>query len=291
MQISILGFMIQNRLLSLFILTAFAFTGCSEKASMPGKAFEGKIVQKIVIHGNAMREMTKSNDTMNDDQKMATAFLGGMNLKADMTMYVRADKVAMETSMLGGLVNIRQIIDRNTRKMTMVVPMTKQALVVDLAEIDIVRGEIDDSLQKNRGLFDSINSAVPKATGKKDEINGFDCEEYIMHTDIDGTPMEVEMWITQDPRLKFYDVVRDAILGKKRTGSGGLEELMAAFEPFAGEGKVAVKMVMRMNGKDFLSSEMTEMSEEKTEDKYFEIPKGYEIKEQSLADTSERADH
>jgi hypothetical protein len=231
--------------------------------------------------------MAKSGgDSAARNNPMAAAFMGGMNLKADVTMHVRADKVAVETSMLGGLVTMRQIIDRNSRKMTMIIPMAKQAVVVNLAEMDQVRGELDDSLEKNEGIFDSLKNAIPKPTGKKEEINGFDCEEYVMHTDIDGSPMEVEMWITQDPRLKFYDVVRDALLGKKRTGGGGLEQLMAAFEPFAGQGKVAVKMVLRVDGKEFLSSEMTEMVEEKTEDKYFEIPQGYEIKQQSLADTT-----
>jgi hypothetical protein len=280
-------FMLKNRLLYSFILFGFIFGGCSEKAAMPGKAFEGKIIQKIVIHGNAIKSLTKSSgDSAANSNPMAAVFMGGMNLKADVTMHVRTDKVAVETSMLGGLVNMRQIIDRNSRKMTMIVPMSKQAVVVDLAAMDEVRGELDDSLNKNQGIFDSLKKAIPKATGKKEEINGFDCEEYRMITDMNGTPMEVEMWITQDPRLKFYDVVRDALLGKKRTGGGGLEQLMAAFEPFAGHGKVAVKMILRVDGKEFLSSEMTEMVEEKTEDKYFEIPKGYEVKQQSLADTT-----
>jgi hypothetical protein len=280
--------MLHNRLLYLFILVGSIFGGCSEKASMPGKAFEGKIIQKIVIHGNALKDLAKEkSDSAAENNQMGAALLGGMNLKADMTMHVRTDKVAIETSMLGGLVSMRQVIDRNSRKMTMIVPMTKQAIVMDLAEIDKVRGEIDDSLQHNQGIFDSLRNAAPKATGKKEEINGFDCEEYVMQTDLNGMPMEVEMWITQDPRLKFYDVVRDAVLGKKRTGAGGLEQLMAAFEPFAGHGNVAVKMTMRVGGKDFMSSELMEMIEEKTEDKYFEIPKGYEVKQQSMADTSQ----
>lgn len=277
----------KNRLLSVFILFGFILAGCSEKAAMPGKAFEGKIIQKIVIHGNALKGMTKGDgDSASKSNPMAAAFMGGMNLKADVTMHVRTDRVAVETSMFGGLVSMRQIIDRNSRKMTMIIPMAKQAVVVDLAEMDKVRGELDDSLQKNHGLFDSLTSSIPKATGNKEEINGFDCEEYRVTSSVEGKTMEVEMWITQDPRLKFYDVVRDALLGKKRTGAGGFEELMAILEPFAGQGKVAVKMILRIDGKDYLSSEMTEMVEEKTEDKYFEIPKGFEIKEQHIADTT-----
>jgi hypothetical protein len=249
--------------------------------------FYVNIINNIVILGSAIKVISYKNDSASSEDKMAAAFLGGMHLKADVTMHVRTDKIAVETSMLGGLMNMRQIIDRNTRKMTMIVPMSKQAVVVDLAEMDNVRDELDDSLEKNKDIFDSLAKAVPKPTGKKDEINGFDCEEYLMTTEIEGTPMEVEMWITQDPRLKFYDVVRDAILGKKRTGGGGLEQLMAAFEPFAGKGQVAVKMALRVNGKEFLTSEMTEMIEEKTEDKYFEIPKGFAVKEQSITDTTD----
>jgi hypothetical protein len=125
--------------------------------------------------------------------------------------------------------------------------------------------------------MDSLLTVMPKPTGKKKEINGFDCEQYLLSSQKRGKKIEIEMWITSDPRLKFYDVIRDAFLGKHRTGEGGLEEMMAAFQPIAGAGKVPVTMTMKVAGEELLSSELEEMIEEKLDNKYFEIPEGYEV--------------
>jgi hypothetical protein len=89
--------------------------------------------------------------------------------------------------------------------------------------------------------------------------------------------MDMDMWITQDPRLKFYDVIRDALLGRKRTGEGGMEEVLALLKPIAGEGKVPVKMTIGRDGKNMIKSELKEMTEEKIDESFFQIPSDYEI--------------
>ncbi len=267
--------------------TLITLASCSDKASMPNKAFEGKIIQKIIIHGNALSEMTGESGMDSADKSKSDAtkgILSAMNINVDVTMYVKPDKLAYDMSMLGGLVNIHAIIDPMTRKLTMLMP-GKIAQQYDLKKMDKGRKSLDDSLNANPTIFDSLMKELPKPTGKKQEINGFDCEEYLLTTEKQGKKLEMEMWITTDPRLKFYDVMRDALLGKGRTGAGGMEQLMSAFEPFAGEGKVPVKMSMKVNGKEFMSSELLEMIEEKLDNKYFEIPKDYKIQETDLSKT------
>lgn len=246
---------------------------------MPGKAFEGRIIQKLTFNAGAFGELSDHGST-GSEQQSAPSMMSGLALKADVVMYVKADKLAYEMSMLGGLFSFRSIIDPMTRKLTFISTVEKKAYVADLKEFDANRKEINDSLEA-RNIIDSLAEMVPHSTGKKDEINGFDCEQYVTHIEKDGKKFDMEMWITTDPRLKFYDVMRDALIGKRPTGSGGLEQLMAVFQPFAGKGKVPVRMTMKINGKDLMTSEMTEMVEEKLDNKYFEVPQGYQVVEQN----------
>jgi hypothetical protein len=264
-----------SKILSTFVLSLFVLSSCADKASMPGKAFEGRIVQKLTFNASAFAELADSGSTGSSGQGVES-MMSGLALKADVVMYMKADKLAYEISMLGGLFSFRSIIDPMTRKLTILSPMEKKAYVADLKEFDKNREEINDSLEAS-SILDSLATLAPQSTGKKEEINGFDCEQYTAQIQREGKTVNMEMWITTDPRLKFYDVMRDAILGKKQSGSGGLEQLMAAFQPFAGKGKVPVRMSMKINGKPLMTSEMTEMVEEKLDNKYFEVPQGFQI--------------
>jgi hypothetical protein len=264
--------------LSLSLVTLFLLASCTERAQMPNKAFEGKIIQKITIHTKGLTQLSGKNEDDSSAKPNADGMrgaLGSLALKADVTMYVKPDKLAYEVSILGGLFTIRTIVDPITRKITLLSP-DKKAYVGDLKKFDAASKVISDSM-KGKGLMDSLFTIMPKPSGKKKEINGFDCEQYLLTSKRNGKKIEIEMWITSDPRLKFYDVIRDAFLGKRRTGEGGLEEMMAAFQPIAGQGKVPVTMTMKIDGEDFLSSELEEMIEEKLDNKYFEIPQGYEV--------------
>lgn len=252
---------------------------------MPGKAFEGKIVQQISIDGSGLAPKMVNHDTTYtapSASPQSPASSMGMGVNATITMYVRADKVAYNMSVLGGLFSVKSIIDRNARTMTMLVG--KHAYVTNLRNADAKRAKMDDSLNAHADLLDSLDQMLPKSTGNKQTIAGFECEEY------KGTfkGMEMDMWITQDPRLKFYDVIRDAMLGRNRTGAGGMEQVMALLRPIAGEGKVPVKMTITKDGKAFIKSEMKEMSEEKLDDSIFEVPKDFEVIKNDDGEKSEK---
>jgi hypothetical protein len=258
----------------LFIGILF-LSSCSERAAMPGRAFEGKIVQQITIDAGALASAQERNDTtFTAPSPSASSKLPiGFSANATITMNVRGDKVESEMSLMGGLmpVPVRTIIDRNARTMTMLV--NKHAYVTNLRSIDAMRSKVDDSLSEHPDILDSLGKMIPKPTGMKKTINGLECEEYI------GTfkGMNIDMWITQDPRLKFYDVIEDAFLGKNRTGMGGMEQMMMLLKPVSGEGKVPVTMTISKDGKTFIKSELKEMTEQKLSDDLFEVPKDYEI--------------
>lgn len=262
-----------NRFPILFILAVAILSSCSDKASMPGRAFEGKIVQQISVDASGMAPKMENHDTTyTAPTPQPKSMMGGMGVNATITMYVKGDKVAYDMSVLGGFITFKTIIDRNNRTMTMLSP-NKHAYVTNLRSIDKMKSKVDDSLNAHSDLLDSLDEMLPKPMGSKQTINGLECEEY------KGTfkGMDMDMWITQDPRLKFYDVIRDALLGRNRTGEGGMEQVMALLKPIAGEGKVPVKMTLTKDGKPFIKSELKELSEEKVDDSVFEIPKDYEI--------------
>ncbi|MDP4220244.1 MAG: DUF4412 domain-containing protein [Bacteroidota bacterium] len=257
-----------------FILLVTFLSSCSDKASMPGRAFEGKIVQQISLDASGFAPKKEKHDTTYtapSPSAESKAPSSGVGINATITLYVRGDKVAYEVGMFGGLFPAKSIIDRNARTMTILVG--KRAYVSNLRAADAARSKVDDSINAHSDLLDSLDEMLPKPTGAKQTINGLDCEEY------KGTfkGMDMDMWITQDPRLKFYDVMRDAFLGRNRTGEGGMEQIMALLKPIAGEGKVPVKMTLTKDGKVFIKSELKELKEEKVDDDVFEIPKDYEI--------------
>src|ERR1700730_8976996 len=117
----------------LLFLISVILSSCSDRASMPGKSFEGKIVQQISVDASGLAAKMEKHDTTytapspSSESKMPA----GIGLNANITMYVRGDKVAYETSLMGGFISFKSIIDRNNRTMTMLSP-NKHAYVTSL---------------------------------------------------------------------------------------------------------------------------------------------------------------
>ncbi|HYM20091.1 MAG TPA: DUF4412 domain-containing protein [Candidatus Kapabacteria bacterium] len=258
----------------LFFLSAVSFISCSERSQLPGRSFEGKVVQKISVNPRAFTQGVSSNDS--SDASSPLAALSMMNLSMTVTMYSKADKVAYDVEVVGFPIKMHSIIDRNARTLTVVTP-DKMAYVSDLRSFDTTRSKIDDSLKEHSNFLDSLQAHLPQPTGNKKTINGLDCEEY--RSKIGNN--DLTMWITHDARLKFYDVIRDALLGKRRTGLGGMEEAMGIIAPFVGEGNVPVRFEISTGGTPFITSEMTEISEEAVDNDLVNIPKGYQVVKQN----------
>ncbi len=251
-----------------FILAAsFYLSSCASHSQNPERAFEGTITQ--TIHAQGLMEMlSKSGDSSSSNSTGA----GIMGLLSNITLklYVRSDKVAYDIDAAGGLLHMRSIIDRNTRTITTL--MNHQALVTNLRSFDSLRPKIDDSLNTHHAIKDSLQNSLPQPTGKHQEINGFEADEYRAKTN----GLDIDMWLTDDPRMKFYGIIRDAILGRNQTGGGGMEEIFSILAPVTGS-KVPVRSTISMNGKQVMTSELSSIEEGKVDDAIFQIPKDYTI--------------
>jgi hypothetical protein len=87
--------------------------------------------------------------------------------------------------------------------------------------------------------------------------------------------MSTELWLTDDARVHALDVLRDALLGRHRTGEGGMEQVFAMLAPVAG--KLPVKFETRYKGKVVMTGGLRSIEEEKVDNEQFEIPKDYQI--------------
>jgi hypothetical protein len=155
--------------------------------------------------------------------------------------------------------------------------------VIDLRSLDTMRGRVDDSIRAHGGMLDSLMGMLPQPTGNKKTIHDMEAEEY---HGVKG-PFETTVWLSENDKIKAFDVVRDAMLGRGSAGTGGLDEVFGMMRPIAG--KIPVKFETKYNGKVFAKGEMTDITEEKVDDAIFEIPKDYTIvKDSATAPKKER---
>lgn len=237
---------------------------------MPASAFEGTITEVIQMPG--IGAMMSGSDSSGQTGQGLSAMGAFANLS--LKMYVRENKVAYDMSMLGGLITMHSIIDRDARTMTMLLP-NHTAMVMDLRALDSSRRQMSDSLQKHSGILDSLEAMLPQPTGRHETMHGLDAEEYHGQR---GS-VETEMWLSANEKLKAFDVVRDAFLGRgsedRSATEGGLDQVFGMIRPIAG--KIPVKFQTTMNGKTLIKGELTDITEEKLDDALFEIPQGYQI--------------
>ncbi|MEI8133507.1 MAG: DUF4412 domain-containing protein [bacterium] len=255
------------RFTPLFPITAFVLISCQDKTTMPGRGFEGKIVQEITIDASAM-----ANHHGDDSASAKPAPSVSLpNILTTLTMQIKGEKIAYDMSLMGGFLNFRAIIDANERTMTTL--MNKHAYVMNFKSLDSIEHKIDDSINHHPEVMDSLEKFIPKPTGMKKTILGLECEEYI------GTMMGMtaDLWVTEDTRLKFYNVMQDALLGKHRTGTGGLEQILSLYKSISGNGKMPVLTTLTKDGKTVMKSELKSMSSEKISDETFQIPKDFEV--------------
>ena len=255
-----------------FCIPSVMLASCAERSQMPAHAYEGTITE--VIHMPGIGKLMNGGDLSKKDSSgvesgssaMAMGALANIGLK----MYVRENVIAYDVSVLGGLITMHSIIDRNARTLTVLLP-NHSAMVMDLRTLDSSRGKIEDSLNAHNGLLDSLEAMLPQPTGKTQTIHGLATEEY--HA-TKGS-IETDMWLSDNEKLKAFDVVRDAFLGRGTEGTGGLDQIFGLMRPIAG--KIPVKFETKLNGEVVASGELTDITEEKLDDALFTIPKDYTI--------------
>jgi hypothetical protein len=249
------------------LLFAVFLASCAGRNELPQRQFEGTIVEVIQMPGLA--SMMGAEGGGGEGGGFGATVIGALS-NMNITLHTRGDKVAYNVAILGGMINATSIIDRNNRTMTMLLP-NHTAVVSDLRSFDSTRRKIDDSLRARPAMFDSLADLIPVPTGKKETFHGVEAEEYRAQKG----DMEMTMWLSTSEKVKAFEVMRDALLGRGGHGNGGLDQVFAFLQPIAG--KIPVKFETKMKGKPFITGEMKEITEEKLDDAVFEIPKGYKI--------------
>jgi hypothetical protein len=250
-----------------FLLTFAVFlASCAGRNELPQRNFEGTIVEVIQMPGLASM---MGGENGGEGGGFGGAMLGALS-NMNITLHTRGDKVAYNVAILGGMINATSIVDRNARTLTMLLP-NHTAIVSDLRSFDSTRRKIDDSLRARPAFFDSLADMIPTPTGRKETFQGVEAEEYHAQKG----DMEMTMWLSTSEKVKAFEVMRDALLGRGGHGNGGLDQVFAFLQPVAG--KIPVKFETKMKGKTFITGEMKEITEEKLDDAIFEIPKGYKI--------------
>ncbi len=261
-------------------ISTLMLASCAERSQMPAHAYEGTITEVIhmpgigkLLSGAAMKgDSAMKNDSEGNESANSSIGAGAIGALANigLKMYVRENVIAYDVSMLGGLITMHSIIDRNARTLTMLMP-DHTAMVMDLRALDSSREKMNDTLRAHGGLLDSLQAALPQPTGKHATIHGLETEEY---TGTKGS-IETDLWLSDNDKLKAFDVVRDAFLGRGTEGEGGLSDVFGMMRPIAG--KIPVKFETKMNGEVLASGELTDITEEKLDDALFTIPKDYTI--------------
>src|SRR5207237_4513599 len=135
------------------------------RSQMPGKGFEGIITETIQIPG--IGDLMRGKADSSGAEESAPGFNAGALANLQMKMYVRENKVAYDISMLGGLLSMRSIIDRNNRTLTALLP-NKVARVIELRALDTMRGRVDDSIRAHDTFLDSLATSLPQPTGHQE---------------------------------------------------------------------------------------------------------------------------
>ncbi len=248
---------------------------------MPQHSFEGTIIEVISVPGIA--NLAGGSSDSGGESNMGSSILGALS-NVTITMHVRGDKVASNVSILGGMISMTSIIDRNARTLTMLLP-NHTAVVQDLREFDSARRTVDDSLRARPAIMDSLASLMPQPTGRHETIQGVEADEYHAAKG----DMEITAWLSSNEKIKAFEVLRDALLGRGGRGNGGLDEILALIQPVAG--KIPVRFETKLNGKTFAKGEMKEITEEKLDNAIFEIPKGYTIENADSLRSTRHKDH
>ncbi len=106
---------------------------------------------------------------------------------------------------------------------------------------------------------------IPKATGKKEKVAGYDCEIYTMAID---SSSEMDLWITKDLSKATADGIKNCTeAGMKSSGisSDALKDLF-------NKGYAQVRMEVKQNGVTQFTNQFVKAEQKKLSDALFVIP-------------------
>jgi hypothetical protein len=181
---------------------------------------------------------------------------GPMPLKTRMTIKAEGEKARVDIGK-----EISSIVDSESGEVSSLMHAQKIAMQLPKGALDAMKEKVSDA-GKNEG-------PDIKPTGKKEKINGFDCEEYA------GTfqGLDVAYWVTND--LPNASAVMDQ-LGKLSGGANPFKGVLKNGEDFPG---FPIRTVITTPQAGTSTMTIVSVNEEEIPAAEFEVPKNYKSME------------
>ena len=187
--------------------------------------------------------------------QMTSPMLG--NQKIEMISMVKGNKV-LQTADDPKQGKIDIYTDTKTGTQIIVMEAQRQGMQIDQAVMD-------DAVKKMH-----MPILIPKATGKKQKIAGYNCELYTITID---TVQQMDIWLTKDLPKDISAAIKDCTEAGMKTTGVRSEALMALFQ----NGYAQVKMEMKYQGMTQLANEFASAEPKKLDDSIFVIPTDIKI--------------
>ena len=191
--------------------------------------------------------------------------------KVPMVITSKAEKSVMEMT-IPNQGTMMMYTNRATQKMVMVMAAMKMGYEIDLKKAE------------QAAAASNANPSIPKATGQKKTINGFNCELYTMSPK-DGS--EVEMWLTGDLPKSLSSAVGGAISGMNKMNAGGNSS--KAFEEILSKGLVPIEFDAKTAGQVVATIQFVKYEQKPIADSYFVVPS--DISVQPMPDRGSMGGH
>lgn len=183
-----------------------------------------------------------------------------MGQSGEMTMKVSADKVRVDMSPA-----VSTIVDATTGDVTTLMHPQKAYMVVSAAAAKALQAQMRGVMQQSLGSATSTPAPV-KATGRKQNINGYDAAEY---TFTNGT-LKATYWIAAN--YPNAQAVTDALAKFQK---GGVSDMTRDFAPdIKSLPGVPVRTEVEINGQK-LVTELESVTEAPSNPADYTVPAGY----------------
>jgi len=182
--------------------------------------------------------------------EMSIPMLGDQ--KIPVTISIKGDKTVsvMDVPMQGSM---KMYSDRASKKMTIVQEAQKQGMEMDMAKMEEMKKNLPDT-------------SIPKPTGKKDKIKGYNAEEYSTTTD---GGIEVDLWLSKDMPKEVAAGINSSNESNMQTQLNSSKNTV--FKELFKKGYAPLRTVVKKDGDVQMTMEFTKVESKKLNDSLFVI--------------------
>jgi len=172
------------------------------------------------------------------------------------TMNIKGNKVHAVMN-IGAMGAMETYIDNDAKKLVQVMKAMNMGTEIDLSQ------------NENKPAGESTEPLKPVATGNKQVINGFNCDEYTCKVE----DIDMEMWMTKDIPAAIASSIQNAMGGITRASGTNT----SAFDELAKNGNIAIRTVFKQNGTVQLQTEIVKYESKTFPDSEFIVPSNINI--------------